>query len=547
MSQLSFFGAAGTVTGSCSMVEAAGTRFLIDCGMFQGNKTIRELNFEPFPFDPKSVDFLLLTHAHIDHSGLLPKLVKHGFSGPIYCTEPTADLLEFMLLDSAKIQEGNADRLNRRHERRGQDPVEPVYEEIDAKNTLKLLKSVDLQKWFEPARGIEVRYQNAGHILGSASIELNYPDEDTGNTMRLLFSGDLGPDEKVFHKEPGGDAGFDYIICESTYGDRDRDDYTLETRRGHIRDELIRGLERGGNVVIPSFAVERSQELLHDIGWLLSHGEIPKCTVFLDSPLAAQVTKVFIKHADSLDDIAMDEAKLFRHPQFRLVESVEESKAINMIKSGAVIISASGMAEAGRIQHHLKNNIWGHKNTILFVGYQAPGTLGQIISSGASDVRIHGKEYKVNADIRKLGNYSAHADQGELIEWLVERGPVSGGIFLNHGDDDARTVMRDLLAEKGFDKNDIYMPQFDESFELVAGSPQSKGRDGKADVSKDRAGKPVSLSKTTKRIEPEELLQDWYNDYAALIVALTNRLENETDHGQRRKLIARLRKLVDEA
>ena len=251
MSQLSFYGAAGTVTGSCSMVEAAGHAFLVDCGMFQGNKTVRALNDQPFPFDPQRVEFLLLTHAHIDHSGLLPKLVKHGFKGTIYCTEPTADLLEFMLLDSAKIQKSNADRYNRRRQRRGKEPVEPTYEEADAKKTLSLLKPVRLGEWLEPASGLRVRFQNAGHMLGSTSIETEYADEATGNTMRLLFSGDLGPDEKVFHKEPGGDTGFDYIICESTYGDREREDYTLETRRGHIRDELKAGLERGGNIVIP--------------------------------------------------------------------------------------------------------------------------------------------------------------------------------------------------------------------------------------------------------------------------------------------------------
>ncbi len=540
MSQLSFYGAAGTVTGSCSMVEAAGHRFLVDCGMFQGNKTVRALNDQPFPFDPASAEFLLLTHAHIDHSGLLPKLVKHGFVGPIYCTEATADLLEFMLLDSAKIQMGNAERQNRRRQRRGQEQIEPIYEEADAKATLKLLKPVRLGSWLEPVSGISARFQNAGHILGSASIEINYADEETGNTMRLLFSGDLGPDEKVFHKEPGGGTGFDYIICESTYGDRERDDYTLATRRGHIRDELKAGLERGGNIVIPSFAVERSQELLHDIGWLLANHELPNCTVFLNSPLATKVTRVFIKYANTLDDIEIDEEKLFRNPKFHLVESVEESKAINRIKSGAIIISASGMADAGRIQHHLKNNIWGRKNTILFVGYQAPGTLGNIISNGASDVRIHGKEFKVRAAIRKLGNYSAHADQSELIDWLVERQPVAGGVFLNHGDDEARKELRNLLAGKGFAKSRIHLPKFDESFELVAGTPASKGRDGQ----RPSKGRAVSKGKVTNRIEPDELLSDWYNDYAALIVDLTNRLENEPDHSKRRELIGRLRKLL---
>lgn len=531
LTTLSFFGAAGTVTGSCSMLEANGHKFLIDCGMFQGNKTIRALNDQPFPFTPSEAEFLLLTHAHIDHSGLLPKLVKRGFSGPIYATAPTIDLLEFMLLDSAKIQRSNAERMNRRRLRRGEEPLDPIYEEDDAKKTLELMKPVEMVEWFEPVEGIHARYWNAGHILGSASVELKFPDG--GNTMRMLFSGDIGPDEKVFHLEPEAEKGFDYIICESTYGDRERDDYTLETRREHIRQELTDGLERGGNIVIPCFAVERSQELLHDIGWLLANKKIPHCTVFLDSPLATRITRVFIKYAHTLDDVEVDEDKLFRDPSFRLVESVEESKNINKIKSGAVIISASGMADAGRIQHHLKNNIWGRKNTVLFVGYQAPGTLGHVISNGATDVRIHGKEFKVRATIRKLGNYSAHADQGELIDWIMERSPVVGGVFLNHGDDEARTELRRLLGTQGLDIDSIHLPQFDESFEITAGTPQAKGR-------------AQSKGRRPGRVPETELLTDWYNDYAAFIVDLTNRLEREEDHDKRRALIRQLHEELGE-
>lgn len=532
MTRLSFFGAAGTVTGSCSMLEAQGRRFLVDCGMFQGNKTVRALNDEPFPFDPASVEFLLLTHAHIDHSGLLPKLVKHGFSGPIYCTGPTADLLGFMLLDSAKIQRWTAERLNRRRQRRGEDLIEPTYVEEDAEATLELLKPAELGQWIEPAPGIHARYWNAGHILGSASIELKFREAESDNTMRMLFSGDIGPDEKVFHPEPEAEAGFDYIVCESTYGDREREDYTLATRREHIRSELSDALKRGGNVVIPCFAVERSQELLHDIGWLLAHDHLPPCQVFLDSPLATRVTRVFIKYAHTLDDVEVDEEALFRHPNFRLVEDVAESKNINKIKSGAVVISASGMADAGRVQHHIKHNIWKREATILFVGYQAPGTLGHVITNGAKDVRIHGKEFKVRAAIRQLGNYSAHADQSELIDWIMERGPVAGGIFLNHGDDDARGELRRLLAERGLDAASIHLPRFDERFEITAGSPAEKGR-------------CQSAGRDRQRIPDSELLSDWYNDYAALVIELTNRLETETDDTKRRALIGRLREVLD--
>jgi len=532
MAKLSFFGAAGTVTGSCSMVDTGTASFLVDCGMFQGNKTIRALNEEEFPFVVSNIDFLVLTHAHIDHSGLLPKLAKLGFNKPIYATEPTCDLLTFMMKDSAKIQMSNNERENRKRARKGLDPVEPLYTDQDAKRVLELLRPIKgYDIWFQPMQSIDIRFWNAGHILGSASAEIKFDDASSGHKMRILFSGDIGPEEKVFHPEPGGEAGFDYIVCESTYGDRDRDDYTLEKRREMLRKELVRGLSAGGNVVIPAFAVERSQELLHDIGVLLANGELPKATVFLDSPLAKNVTEVFIKHAHTLDDVAIDNNRLFRDEQFRLVESVEESKAINRINGGAIIISASGMADAGRIKHHIKNNIWKHNATILFVGYQAPGTLGHIITSGADMVRIHGKEYVVKAEIRRLGNYSAHADQGELIDWILERSPIAGGVFLNHGDDDAREELARLLAERGIDASSIHLPQFDESFDITASSAESKGR-------------VHSTGKVANRIPHDELLTDWNNDYAAFIVALTQRLNAADTDSERRAVIRQLHGLI---
>ena len=455
----------------------------------------------------------------------MPKLVKAGFKGTIYATEPTADLLEFMLRDSAWIQESNAERWNRKRLRKGQETVEPIYTMPDAEATLKLMKGVRYEEWFEPKPGVRVRYWNAGHLLGSASAEIRIDDQERSKELSLLFSGDLGPEEKAFHPEPDAPAGHDYIICESTYGDRDRDDYTLAKRREALQVELTRGLERGGNVIIPSFAVERSQELLHDIGVLLHNGEIPPCDVYLDSPLARKATEVFIKHSKQLQDIEMDEAQLFRHKHFHIVQSVDESKAVNKIKKGAIIISASGMCNAGRIKHHLKSNIYRKECTILFVGYQSPGTLGHIITNGAKRVTIHGKECKVAAEIRRLGNYSAHADQGELIEWVLERGPVRGALFLNHGDDDARATMRDLLGEKGIDKSQIFTPVFDESFDLTPGSePVSKGSKG--------LPKP--------RIELEELQTDWHHDFAAFMLELSSKLDGMSDHKARRELIAKL-------
>jgi len=337
----------------------------------------------------------------------------------------------------------------------------------------------------------------------------------------MLFSGDLGPDEKVFHPEPDAPEGFDYICSESTYGGRSRDDYTLEARRASLRKELKEGLGRGGNVVIPSFAVERSQELLHDIGVLLARREIPEATVYLDSPLARKVTEVFIKHAGELKDVEVDEAELFRHENIRLVQSVDESKALNQVTRGAVIISASGMCDAGRIKHHLINNIWRPTATVLFVGYQAPGTLGRVIVGGAKDVRIHGNEFKVRARIRQIGNYSAHADQGELGDWILERAPVAGRLFLNHGEDKSRQALRDNLVERGFDPDKIVLPAFDERFELVAGTARSKGR-------------------VAERIADVALERDWHTDFAALTVELRQRLEAADDGAERRKLLARL-------
>jgi metallo-beta-lactamase family protein len=520
MTELSFFGAAGTVTGSCSMVAADAGTFLVDCGMFQGNKTVRKLNYEPFPFEAPSVDFLLLTHAHIDHCGLLPKLAKNGFSGPIFCTKPTADLIGFMLLDSAKIQEQGTERENRKRQRRDETPVEPLFEERHVEATLKLVQTVEYDEWIKPRTGIESRFLNAGHILGSASVEVTFSDAD--NVMRMLFSGDLGPDEKAFHPEPGGGQGYDYVICESTYGDRDRADYTLDSRREALCGVLVEGLQRGGNVVIPAFAVERSQELLHDIGTLLADGRLPPCTVFLDSPLANRVTEVFIKYAHTLEDVAVDEAKLFRDPRFRLVHDVEESKNINKIKSGAIIISASGMADAGRIKHHLMHNIWDRKSTILFVGYQAPGTLGNIIQNGAHEVRILDRSFTVRAAIRSLGNYSAHADQGELIDWVMDRAPVVGGLFLNHGENESRAELRRLLGERGMDLEKIHLPEFDERFEIRAGTASSKGR-------------------VAERISQSQMATDWHNDYAAFILALGRTLEAEPDAERRSEMIRRLR------
>ncbi len=523
---LHFHGAAGTVTGSCYRVTHPGGQFLVDHGLFQGNKTVRALNAKPQPFETGNIDFVLLTHAHIDHVGLVPRLYKNGYTGPLHCTEPTGGLIEYLLEDGAGIQESEAERENRHRARRNEELVEPLYTKRDAARALDHRAPHGYDEWFEPGPGVRARFWNAGHILGSASIEVEVNDEN-GETIRLLFSGDLGPDEKVFYKEPDAPTGFDYILCESTYGGRNRDEYTLEQRRDALEQEINAALERGGNLVIPTFAVERSQELLHDIGTLIKQGAINPQRVFLDSPLASRVTKVYIEHADMFRDTELSADELFRDERFRIVESVEESKAINAIHGGAIILSASGMCDAGRIKHHLRANIARHDATVLFVGFQAPGTLGSVIKGGADEVRIHGAEYPVRATIRSIGNYSAHADHDELIAWIKERLPAHGALFLTHGEDDSREAMRADLMKLGLGSDQIIAPLLDDYFELRA------------------SGIEKTVVPERRRIDPRQFSRDWNNEYAAFSIALGNKLSSAKSDRERLELMKKLQEALD--
>lgn len=505
---LHFHGASGTVTGSCYRVVHPRGQFLVDCGMFQGNKTVRDLNYKPFPFDPRAIDFLLLTHAHIDHAGLLPRLTHMGYRKPIWATEPTNGLLEYLLPDAAGIQESEADRETRKRTRRAEEPFQPLYVMEDANEALKLTKGVKYENWITPGPGVRARYWNAGHILGSASIEVEVEDSN-GKPIRILFSGDLGPDVKVFWEAPDAPAGYDYILSESTYGGREREDYTLKQRQESLKTEINAALARGGNLVIPTFAVERSQELLHDIGYLIKSGEISPSLVFLDSPLASKVTGVYRKYASMFDDVELSADELFNDSRFRIVESVDESKAINSIRGGAIIMSASGMADAGRIKHHLRNNLPRANATVLFVGYQAPGTLGQIIQSGAREVRIHSELVPVRAQVRSLGNYSAHADHSELVAWVTKRLPAHGAIFLTHGEDEERAALKAaLMHDDGLASDQVLTPLLDDAFELRA-----EGIGG--------VEKPAE-----RRIDMTQVTADWHNAYASFIIDLSHQLQD---------------------
>jgi len=512
---LTIHGAAGTVTGSCFELAFAGKHILVDCGLFQGPRTIEALNREPFSFDPARIDALLLTHAHMDHSGLIPRLVSEGFRGSIRCTAATADLLSVMLPDGARIQEYEAARRNRRADRADEPPVVPLYTSADAERALKLARPVELEEQFEPAPGFQARFWNAGHILGSASIEIVVGES------RMLFSGDLGPEHKSFHLDPEGPHGLDHLICESTYGNREREEVTMAQRRSLLEAEVKAALGRGGNLVIPVFALERTQELLLDLAHLIEDRRIDNSQVFVDSPLASRATAIFERHSAELEDL--DGREIFRHPSFHFVERVEESIQLNSV-SGAIILSASGMCEAGRIRHHLLHNLPDTRSTILFVGFQAQGTLGRTILEGARRVRISGRDVAVRARIRRIDSYSAHADRSELIAWLKARQPVAGSLFLTHGEAAAIDALR---QEAELFLPSVIVPEIGERYALPPGAPARRLATGRTDLRR-------------------AISRDWQNDYADLAVNLKRQLQQIESDARRSEAIARMREVLDQ-
>ncbi len=465
--RITFYGAAQTVTGSCHVVEVADKKIMIDCGLFQGPRLIRERNYLPFSMIPQTVDYLLITHAHIDHSGLIPKLYKHGFRGRALATGATVDLLEVMLPDSGHIQEMEVERLNRKAMRAGKKLVEPIYTAEDAFECVKKIERVKYNQVVSLDENITVCFVDAGHILGSSIVEL-WVREGTKQT-KLVFSGDLGAIDKPFIKDPSVIDEADYLVMECTYGariHRDKDD-RLEKLRAVIQETY----EKGGNLVIPAFAVERTQDLLYDINQLLMNGQLPPMQVYIDSPMAVAATEVFKRNYDNFDQettqlISAGENPLTM-PVLHLSSTVEESRALNEIKGGAIILSASGMCDAGRIKHHLKHNLWRPESTVLFVGFQAPGTKGQRLLSGVTSIRIHGEEVTVRADIRFIDGYSSHADQQGLLGWINAYRQKPVRVFLVHGDQDALSVMEKLALEKT--GVDAYAPAWQETIELTPG------------------------------------------------------------------------------
>lgn len=467
--KLTFHGAAQEVTGSMHLLEVNGQRVLLDCGLYQGRRRDtyeRNLNF---PWEPQSIDCVVLSHAHIDHTGKLPNLVKQGFGGNVWCTAATRNLSAYMLMDSGYIQEKDVEYLNRKRSRRGEPPVEPIYTREDAKEALPLFVSVGEGRPVQIANGVTLTFHNAGHILGSAFVELAIEEFDSGKSWRLVFSGDLGREEIALLRSPAVATQADLLIMESTYGGRLHGMYEKALRR--LREVVCETARRGGKVIIPSFAVGRTQEIVYALNQLDARGDIPEIPVFVDSPLAINATDVFRMHPESWDtnvETFLEDGRRrspFDYPRIEYVREVRRSKQLNHLTEPAIIISASGMAESGRVLHLLKNNITHPENTVLFVSYQAQHTLGRRILEGSEKVRIFGQEYGVRAEVSRINGYSAHADQAELLQWAshFEQERLQR-IFLVHGEPEAAGALAEELREQGH--SNVVMPALHQSFEF---------------------------------------------------------------------------------
>ncbi|MFH1717652.1 MAG: MBL fold metallo-hydrolase [Planctomycetota bacterium] len=448
--KLQFLGAAQNVTGSRHLLEVNGTRILVDCGLYQ-ERHFRDRNWEPFTIPPESIDAVLLTHAHLDHCGLLPKLVRDGFKGRIYCTSATAEIAQIILLDSAKLQEEDAEFKRKRHEqegRKGTHPEVPLYTIADAEACFPHFSGVRYKQPVEIGAGIEATFCDAGHVLGSSIIKVKV--SQNGQERSILFSGDIGRPGRPIVRDASLVEEADYILVESTYGDRVHQG--PEDTKKAIADVINSTRQAGGNIIVPSFALERSQELLYFINELLIDDAIPHLMVFLDSPMASKITEVFKRHRELYDEemteFVRNNESPFDFPGLKMVGNSDESKAINHIRGTVMVIAGSGMCTGGRIKHHLVNNISRPENTIMFVGYQAVGTLGRRIVDGEKEVRILGQEHPVKARVVRVNGFSAHADKEELLEWLGALKKPPRKLFVVHGESESALSFGDYVREK---------------------------------------------------------------------------------------------------
>lgn len=466
--KITFYGAAKTVTGSCTMVEVADKKFLVDCGMFQGKVTDQMLNYDDFPFDISSIDFVILTHAHIDHSGRIPKLYKAGYAGPIYATNATVDLCSIMLADSGHIQEKEIEWVNKKRRRAGKKETEPMYTAQDGIDSMKLFKGVDYNQKVIIDENISFTLVDAGHMLGSSIILFDLTED--GKTKRVVFTGDLGNKNMPIIKDPTYIDSADHLIMESTYGNRLHG--KMEDQSGKFIDILLRTIERGGNLIIPSFAVGRTQEILYEINkYAAKEGykeKLKNIPVYVDSPLAVNATKIFEENPEYYDEEALAYLLKGDNPiefnSLHLITTSDESKALNEDPTPKVIISASGMCEVGRIKHHLKHNLYRPECTVLFVGYQATGTLGEKIQTGAKVVKIFGDEIAVNAEVEYLDAFSGHADRDGLLEWIEKMSKKPSNIFINHGEFISQQMLKNYITEKF--NIPVTIPNYEDSYTI---------------------------------------------------------------------------------
>jgi len=463
--QIHFHGAAQTVTGSQHLLDVNGYRLLLDCGLYQGRRGesySRNLNFA---YDPHKIDAVILSHAHIDHCGNLPNLVQDGFSGPIYATHASVDLATIMMADSGRIQESDAAWVNKKRARRGEEPIEPLYTEIDAQHAANLFRGIHYDEPFEVVPGVVAKFVEAGHILGSAAISLEI--DEKGKKTRFWFSGDIGRYKLPILRDPVLPENVDYLLMESTYGDKPHHDPTQAF--DEFEEVVARTIKRGGKVIIPSFAVGRTQELVYNLNIMMFEHDVPPVPVFVDSPLAVNASDIFKKHPECFDEETREFVAEARHPalDFRMltyVRSVEESKALNIRKDPMIIISASGMAETGRILHHLRNNIEDSKNTVCIVSWQAPYTLGRRLADREKHIKIFGEPYTVKAEVATIGGLSGHAGQNLLVDYATSAKDTVKKVFLVHGEERSATALTEKLNEKGM--REVYYPQLHSSEEI---------------------------------------------------------------------------------
>ncbi|MBU5313382.1 MBL fold metallo-hydrolase [Tissierella carlieri] len=502
---IQFYGAAKMVTGSNYLVKTEKYNILVDCGMFQGNEEMEKLNYNNFPYNPSEIDFLILTHAHIDHSGRIPKLVKDGFRGRIITTNATYDLCKIMLKDSAKIQESDVEWENRKRQRAGKKPIEPLYTMKDAENSLKYFEPYFIDQKIKINDNIQIRFKDAGHILGSAILELWV--REVNEEVKVVFSGDLGMPGRPIINSPDYIDEADYLVIESTYGDTIHESYEESTEK--LIDIINKTVLRGGTVIIPSFAVGRTQELIYKLNKYYEYNpeveEYMKVPIYIDSPMAVDATEAFKRNSSSFNDEAraliLKGDNPFQFSNLRYIKSQEESMALNKYTFPKVIISSSGMATAGRIRHHLKHNLWDEKNSLVFVGYQAEGTLGRILLDGKRQVKILGEEIHVRAQIYDIKGFSGHADQNMLLDWINKFKKKPKKIFVVHGEEEPANALSTLIRH--LYKIETIIPNINDSFSIAKNEVElTKG---------------IEILPEMLREDIENELKTAYNQFEALI------------------------------